>query len=181
MMSALQEAVAAKEESDRSHGGNSSGGDGDGDLEQGVDWGEAKRLLEEIAENDKINSMASTMRRVDEPDAKGDDEDVDYQYADDFEEYDDLDDEGTTMGGTNVTTASSTLKGEMIRQAGGGLDLSDGSATLRVENKEVDANKSTGFDAVSPSWKVKSIRNPHSNDKTLGAKNMITHDCSHSI
>lgn len=164
---------------------------GQGETEDSVDWNEAKRLLEQIAENDKNSSMASTVRkRVDDgADAKGSrgedehDEEVDYQYADDFEEYDDLDDEGSssTMGGTNASTTTSTLHGERIRQASAstmdseGLE-SDGSVTLRVESKDVDASRSARFDVVSPTWRVKSMRNPHSNDRTLGKSRM----CSYS-
>lgn len=183
MVNALQQAAASKEEADESLLHGDAGYDGSKD-EESVDWGEAKRLLEEITQNDKdkVDTFSVTVRGgagsgsdddggSEEDGGEGEDEEVDYHYADDFEEYEDLEEESCTLGGTSAT-ASSTLRGEGIVDRGAD-DLSEGSATLRVEGKETDSSASAAFEAVSPSWKVKSLHTSHSNDKTLGSSALL--------
>ena len=154
--------------------GYKDSGDGSDVEGEGVDWGEVKRSLQQIAENDKHNSMASTLRGADSKEDRGlSDGDGDYEYADDFEEYDALDVEDSMDCSDSRMGDTSTLRGERIRQVteqdspvsrGYG---SDGSSTLRIESKDTDVSGSAAFHVVSPSWRISSVR-PHTNDRTLG-------------
>ncbi|CAE7623186.1 unnamed protein product, partial [Symbiodinium microadriaticum] len=89
------------------------------------------------------------------PQDKGEDE-GEYPYADDFEEYDTLEDEDVSDSTGASATATSTLMGEGIRsytERDSPGCASDGSVTLRIESKETDVSGSAAFSAISPSWK----------------------------
>ena len=119
-----------------------------------VDWDEARRLLDEIADSDRDASGDRTISMPDRVlEAIPHEGSVDVEYADDFEDYEEeAEDEGAG------STLDSTLQGEKIG-ADSSMEHSSASETLCKEVRH---------GSVSPRWSVRTLNNSHANDVTLG-------------